>query len=118
MEAFKLVECEVLRGEGLVSYQALNPKNSSTRRLLITVVDMEPRSVQREHSHPESEQMYYIVSGHGEMVVGDETRKVDKDTTIFIPPKTKHYLRNISGSNLRYLSATTPPVDVWRFYQK
>lgn len=96
----------------------INPRNVGSQKLLITVVDIEPGAQQRPHSHEVSEQMYYILEGEGEMMVGDEKRRVEPDTAILIPPRTNHSLRNTGKGKLRYLSATTPPLDIWKFYEK
>ena len=77
----------------------------------MTWVECAPGSQQPLHAHPESEQVYVIVSGEGTMLVESEQRSVRAGDTIFIPPGSEHAIRNDSGSELVFASAASPPFD-------
>ena len=99
------------RGDGQVSYLTLAPGQFGAANLAVTWVECAPGSQQPLHSHPESEQVYVIVSGEGTMLVEDEERSVRAGDTIFIPPGSRHAIRNKSGTELIFASAASPPFD-------
>jgi mannose-6-phosphate isomerase-like protein (cupin superfamily) len=70
-----------------------------------------PESQQALHSHTDIEQIYVIVQGRGEMIVGDERSMVEAGTLVFIPPGTDHAILNPGDDPLVYVSAASPPFD-------
>jgi mannose-6-phosphate isomerase-like protein (cupin superfamily) len=72
-------------------------------------VECQPGSQQALHRHPTQEQVYVIVRGHGQMLVGDEERAVGEGMMVFIPPGGEHAIKNTSDELLVYVSATAPP---------
>lgn len=59
MEFINAKEIISLSNPGVVSRQLLNPDNSSSKRVTITEVHLEPGVVQSRHSHAASEQIWY-----------------------------------------------------------
>lgn len=53
--------------------------------------------------HEEMEQVYYIVEGQGNVVVGEEEGEVSSGDIVFIPRMAQHCIRNIGKGNLSYL---------------
>jgi len=98
-----------VRGHGQVSHLLLAGGDFGSRHLAITWVECEPGSQQDLHAHPESEQAYVIVAGHGTMIVGDEERAVEAGTLVYIPPRTDHAIRATGDDRLVYISTTSPP---------
>jgi mannose-6-phosphate isomerase-like protein (cupin superfamily) len=97
------------RGDGQVSHLLLAEGQFGARRLCVTWVECQPGSQQALHRHPTQEQVYVIVRGHGQMLVGDEGRAVGEGTMVFMPPGTPHAIRNTGSELLVYVSATSPP---------
>ncbi|HYL80931.1 MAG TPA: cupin domain-containing protein [Candidatus Acidoferrum sp.] len=62
-----------------------------------------------EHSHPRTEEIYYVLRGRGLMTLGDERREVGPGDGILIPPGTRHKIRNIADSALVILCCCAPP---------
>jgi len=56
------------------------------------------------------EEVYVIVRGRGQMLLGDEERSVSEGTLMFVPASTEHAIRNTSSGLLVYVSATAPPL--------
>ena len=96
---------------GQTSYLLLAKGDFGSRNLAITWVECGPNSQQALHSHPGAEQVYVIVLGRGEMIVGDEREEVGGGTMILIPPDTDHAIRNPSDETLVYVSAASPPFE-------
>lgn len=47
------------------------------------------------HTHPNVEEIFFVLSGHGLAVSGDETFEIDPGDTVFVPKGEKHYFRNL-----------------------
>ena len=43
------------------------------------------------HTHPTHE-FYYVLYGHGNMIVGDESREISQGDLVYIPPNVVHSL--------------------------
>jgi mannose-6-phosphate isomerase-like protein (cupin superfamily) len=99
------------RGGGQVSRLLLTAGQFGSRQLSVTWVECQPGSQQALHAHPAQEQVYVIVRGRGEMLVGAEAREVGRGTLVFVPPATPHAIRNIGDQLLVYVSATSPPFE-------
>ena len=99
------------RGDGQVSYLTLAPGQFGSTNLAITWVECAPGSQQPLHSHANSEQVYVIVSGQGTMLIDDEEQTVGPGDTIFIPPGSRHAIRNDSGTELVFATAASPPFE-------
>ncbi len=97
---------------GQVSYLLLTEGQFGSRNLTITWVEGEAGSQQPIDSHPDKEQVYVIVRGHGIMRVGHEEEEVGPGTMVFIPPGAGHAIRNTGEESLIYVSATSPPFDL------
>jgi mannose-6-phosphate isomerase-like protein (cupin superfamily) len=60
------------------------------------------------HHHNAIEEIYYILSGDGEMLVGDETRRVGPGDAVYIPKGHRHSLRNDGVEPIRLLLVCGP----------
>lgn len=61
------------------------------------------------HRHQQSEELYHITGGHGQMLLGDETFPVEAGDTVCIPPGTPHAIRNSGSVPLTLLCCCAPP---------
>ena len=48
------------------------------------------------HTHPNSEEIYHVISGHGIATSGDETFEIHPGDTVFVPKGEPHRFRNTS----------------------
>lgn len=55
------------------------------------------------NSHTEMEQLYYIVEGQAQVVVGDEAGEVTAGDLVFIPRGAQHAVKNTGLEKLVYL---------------
>ena len=60
------------------------------------------------HHHGVTEEIYYILSGSGDMTLGDETRSVGPGDAIAIPPGVRHTIRNTGLVELVFLCTCAP----------
>ncbi len=61
------------------------------------------------HRHLESEEIYYLVEGSGEMELDGERRAVTVGDAVLIPPGAWHQIRAAGPGPLRLLCACAPP---------
>jgi mannose-6-phosphate isomerase-like protein (cupin superfamily) len=59
------------------------------------------------HYHAESEEIYYVVEGSGEMELDGERRPVSVGDAVLIPPGARHQIR-ADADGLRFLCCCAP----------
>ena len=72
MEIVRKSSITTLSNSGVQSEQLLFPENSSSRRVTITRVTVEPGAVNPPHRHPASEQIWVALEGSGILLLDDE----------------------------------------------
>ena len=111
MHMLKVSEAPVNRRGGQESFLMLTKGQFGSHHLTVTWVEGGPGSEQPVHAH-EQEQVYLVISGRGIMLVGDEEQDVEAGTLIFVPPGSRHCIRNPGPETLVFVSAAAPAIDV------
>ncbi len=70
--------------------------------------ELEPGHATRRHYHAESEEIYFVLAGAGEMEVDGERRPIGPGDAVLIPPRAWHQVR-AADAPLRFLCACAPP---------
>lgn len=65
-------------------------------------------SATRRHYHQLTEELYYITSGEGLMMLGDSQFSVTRGDTVCIPPGTEHCIQNTGEHDLVILCCCSP----------
>ncbi|MDS0223021.1 cupin domain-containing protein [Haloarcula sp. S1AR25-5A] len=73
------------------------------------VVVLEPGKGHERHTHPDSEEILYFLSGEGEQTVADEERSVSAGEMVYIPSGVEHSTINTSWEPLRFIAVYCPP---------
>jgi mannose-6-phosphate isomerase-like protein (cupin superfamily) len=68
-----------------------------------------PGQATQRHYHAETEEIYVLLAGAGEMEVEGERRRVGPGDAILIPPGAAHQIRADSDAELRFLCCCAPP---------
>ncbi len=63
------------------------------------------------HKHQFHSEHVYVISGEGEMILGNEKRKIKSGDIIFIPKETPHALKVTSTEPVKILSVQSPYFD-------
>lgn len=63
------------------------------------------------HFHRQTEEIYYLFAGTGEMTIGEETREVKAGDAIFIPRESVHTLKNTGTEPIKLLLVCGPAHD-------
>lgn len=79
-----------------------------TKNFFCDVYCLEPGQEQKVHAHENEDKLYYVLSGRGEFVVGDETSELPEHKIVFAPAGEVHGVRNTSGERLTLLVFMTP----------
>ncbi len=112
MEFINKEDIVALSNPGIVSRQLLNPKNSSSARVTITEVHLEPGACQPRHTHDASEQIWYATKGTGKLLLAnDKTQDFRAGDVARFADKDVHGLLNDGEEEFVYISVTAPPID-------
>jgi mannose-6-phosphate isomerase-like protein (cupin superfamily) len=88
--------------------ELLAHRNSSIRNQSLAEARLAPGQSTTPHYHPRTEEIYYILSGVGEMQIGDEVWMVGVGDAIAIPPGKVHQLMNRGNEMLKLLCCCAP----------
>lgn len=86
-----------------------HPSSSAARNQSLAEATLAPGHSTIAHFHARSEEIYYILSGSGEVSLGGATSTCGVGTAIIIAPHVPHQIRNIGGEDLVFLCACAPP---------
>lgn len=87
----------------------VSPEETDSEAFSAGVVVLDPGDGHDVHTHPESEEILYVLSGEGEQMVDGETREVSAGDTIYIPADIEHSTINTGWEPLRFLAVYAPP---------
>ncbi len=76
--------------------------NKTLKNLVLSSTDLKPSQSTRGHSHPGQEEVYYFISGTGEMEVGEERFNVQGGDVVLIPDGAFHRVHNSSRATELY----------------
>ena len=62
------------------------------------------------HSHPEDE-VFFVLEGTAEFFLNGQTRTAGPYTSFYCPPNSRHGIKNVGGTTLKYLVIKKYPMD-------
>ncbi|MBE9180958.1 cupin domain-containing protein [Oculatella sp. LEGE 06141] len=108
----KLNDCEeFVAGDGTLLRELLHPEKQPLAlrySLAHAIVPVGQTSI--VHSLKTSE-VYYILSGMGDMHIDDEMQRVEAGDAIYIPPEAKQFIHNCGSEPLIFICMVDP---AWR----
>ncbi len=99
---------------GALSKLLVNPENSPTKYFDFRISTYTPKGHVEPHTHEVTEQVYYILSGKGVMILGDRRIVVEPHTSIFIPPHVVHAIENTGLDDLVFVVVSAPAQEMSR----
>jgi mannose-6-phosphate isomerase-like protein (cupin superfamily) len=109
MTIVNLRSAGVLRtGHGSEIRPLIDRTTSETTRCSLAEELLPPGHAVRAHFHRETEEIYYVLEGVGEMRVGEEVAAVGAGDAVFIPRHTVHTLSNTGEVPMRVLLVCGP----------
>ncbi len=78
--------------------------------LTLSLVRLEPGSEIPPHTHPQSTETTYILTGRGMCWIGTEEFELEPGVCSYAPPGVTHSVCNTSNSVLEAISVFNPPL--------
>jgi len=88
------------------TYFLVNPDTSPSQSLKMGHTVIYPNGKTTGHFHPELEEVYFVLCGRGEMVIGDEKFPIKEGDAFYVPPGSFHVTYNNGLLPLRILWVT------------
>jgi mannose-6-phosphate isomerase-like protein (cupin superfamily) len=88
--------------------ELLAHRNSCIHRQSLAEARLPPGACTTPHCHPDTEEIYYILQGHGRMLIDAESRDVMPGDAIAIPPGARHQIINTQELPLKFLCCCAP----------
>jgi mannose-6-phosphate isomerase-like protein (cupin superfamily) len=104
VEAFTTLDGSEIRE--LLAY-----RNSCVRNQSLAEARVAPGARTAPHYHRKTEEIYYILSGKGEMTIDDRKQDVGPLDAIAIPPGAVHTILNTGSEPLVFLCCCAPAYD-------
>jgi mannose-6-phosphate isomerase-like protein (cupin superfamily) len=107
-----LVDCpEFVAGDATLLRELLHPdKQAIQLRYSLAHAVLPVGQTSTPHSLKTSE-VYYVLSGIGEMHIDQETQVIRAGDAVYIPPQARQYVRNVGSEDLVFLCIVDP---AWR----
>lgn len=86
-------------------------RNSSIRNQSLAEARLPSGGSTVAHRHLLTEEIYYVLEGHGEMLLDGETRLVGPRDAIAIPPGAMHQMTNTGQAVLKFLCCCAPAYE-------
>lgn len=85
------------------------PEVTGGERFSAGMVKLEPGKGHERHTHPDSDEILFVIRGEGEQEVADETREIEAGDMVFIPEGVEHGTVNTGWEPLLLLAVYAPP---------
>lgn len=85
------------------------PWTLGTKRISLVLSKVKVGGKSNPHSHDTSEEVFYVISGRGKMIVDDEECEIEPGSCIYIPVGSVHQLINTCDETLNVATVASPP---------
>jgi len=91
--------------------ELLAHRNSCIERQSLAEARVPAGGCTTAHYHPMTEEIYYVLEGHGRMRIDDQLQDVGPGDAIAIPPGAPHQITNTGEVTLKFLCCCAPPYE-------
>jgi len=103
----ELIEMKTLPGRDL--RWLFTPESGVSESFSLNIVVIKPgNTVKPAHSHPNHEELVYIVSGEGEAYIDGKIYPIYSGTAVLFPKASIHMLRNTGDTDMKVVCFFTP----------
>ncbi len=88
--------------------ELLAHRNSAIRNQSLAEARIGPGLTTTPHYHPQTEEIYFILVGEGEMMIDQERQVVGPGDAIAIPPGAVHQITNTGNETLQLICCCAP----------
>jgi oxalate decarboxylase/phosphoglucose isomerase-like protein (cupin superfamily) len=85
------------------------PEVTGGERFSAGVVTLDPGAGHERHTHPDSDEILYVVRGEGEQEVADRTETITAGDMVHVPEGVEHGTLNTGWEPLTLLAVYAPP---------
>lgn len=90
-----------------------SPKQQNAQNLSVCTIRVPVgETVRPAHSHPNGEEVIYIIKGRGRVMVDREIDAVEQGTAVLFPPGSIHMLKNTGTEDMKVICFFSPSSDV------
>jgi mannose-6-phosphate isomerase-like protein (cupin superfamily) len=98
--------------DGAVVRELASPRTSHLTRHSLAEICHPPGIASDEHYHTEAEEVYYVVSGHGQIRIDGETGDLEPGDVVVIVPGQRHKVWQAGSGDLVLLVTCVPAYSV------
>ena len=112
------VELQKLPGRDLK--WLFTPEMKVTDHFTMNVVTIKPgNTVKPAHSHPDLEEVIYITSGEGSVLIDGQVHELRAGTAVLFKAGSIHMVRNTGNEDMKIVCFFTPPATLknYTFYE-
>jgi mannose-6-phosphate isomerase-like protein (cupin superfamily) len=95
--------------DGSTIRELLGLPTAPVRHQSLAEATLEPGQATDRHYHAQTEEIYYVVEGTGEMELDGDRRQLAVGDAVLIPPGGRHQIRAGAQGRLRFLCCCAPP---------
>jgi quercetin dioxygenase-like cupin family protein len=98
----------------------INKENTGAKYCTMAIIRVAPgQRVRPAHSHPNGEEVIYILSGHGRVLVNGEVSLVKTGSAVLFPQGEIHMLHNLSDVEMKVACFFAPPAGLenYQFFE-
>lgn len=95
--------------DGSTIRSLLDLATAPVRNQSLAEATVEAGAATQRHFHRESEEIYYVVEGEGELELDGERAAIGPGAAVLIPPGAWHEIRASEAGSLRFLCCCAPP---------
>ena len=96
------------------------PEMDASDNFTMNVVIIKPgNTVKPAHAHPDLEEVIYITSGEGQVLIDGEVHELRTGTAVLFKAGSIHMVRNTGGEDMKIVCFFTPPATLknYTFYE-
>jgi mannose-6-phosphate isomerase-like protein (cupin superfamily) len=94
--------------DGSQIFELMHPDKQGNSNQSLALAVIFPGEKTKLHKHLQSEEIYYIQSGTGSMILGDDKFEIITGDTICIAPGNNHNVENTGTEELKILCCCSP----------
>jgi len=95
-------------------------ESTGAKHCTMCVIEVQPgQTVRPAHSHPNSEEVIYILQGSGRVMIDGVVEPVKAGCAVLFPKGAIHMLRNSGGELMKVACFFAPPSDLstYKFFE-
>lgn len=94
-----------------IAVELINEKTAGATKISFAKLIIKPGEKSRPHYHKNTEEIYYILSGTGKIIIDHESLNIRPGHAILLPLGSHHQIINTGADDLTFVCADAPVFD-------